>query len=226
MKISPDPAKKSPKQKQNGDKQPYHHGDLRAALLKAALLLIDRHGVKGFSLKDAAALAGVSTAAPYRHFADKAALLYALQGEGFALFNASLAAAFARGETASSKIVEMGVAYVRFAMQHPAHFRVMFGLTGGSEAGNSPEPDPSRASGFLLLVEAVTAFLPRVEPAVRNDLVIAAWSLVHGFAWLQIESAFEGTVAMGDVESQLRRTITLTLQQAGAGQSMDSPGNT
>jgi AcrR family transcriptional regulator len=203
----------------------YHHGDLRAALLQAALLLIDRHGVKGFSLKDAAALAGVSTAAPYRHFVDKAALLYELQGEGFVLFNASLAAAFARGQTASSKIVEMGVAYVLFAMHHPAHFRVMFGLTGGPEVGRSLEPDPSRASGFLLLVEAVAAFLPRAQPEIRNDLVIAAWSLVHGFAWLQIESAFEDTVEIGDVESQLRRTITLTLQQAGAGQSQDLPGN-
>jgi len=224
MKISPDLAKKRPKRNQNDDKQPYHHGDLRAALLKAALLLIDQHGVKGFSLKDAAALAGVSTAAPYRHFADKEALLYALQGEGFGLFNASLAAAFARGESASSKIEEMGVAYVLFALHHPAHFRVMFGLTGGPESGL--EPDPSRASGFLLLVEAVGALLPQARPEVRNDLVIAAWSLVHGFAWLQIEGAFAGTVGMGDVESQLRRTINLTLQQAEVGQSRDSAGNT
>ena len=213
MKILPDSTMQRPKRTQSGEKQPYHHGDLRAALLKAALLLIDRHGVKGFSLKDAAALAGVSTAAPYRHFADKQALLYALQGEGFVLFNAALAEAFARGETASSKIVEMGVAYVLFALHHPAHFRVMFGLNAGPESGLGP--DPSRASGFLLLVEAVAALLPEASAAVRNDLVIAAWSLVHGFAWLQIEGAFAGSVEIGDVESQLRRTLTLTLPRAG-----------
>jgi AcrR family transcriptional regulator len=209
MKISSPLPTKRPKRQAPGEKQPYHHGDLRAALMKAALLLIDRHGVKGFSLKDAAALAGVSTAAPYRHFADKAALLYALQGEGFALFNASLAEAYARGSDPGSKIVELGVAYVLFALHHPAHFRVMFGLAGGPESGL--EPDRSRADGFLLLVTAVVAHLPEERPEVQNDLVIAAWSLVHGFAWLQIEGAFAGTLEMGDVEEQLRRTLTLTL---------------
>ena len=215
MEISPDPVKKRPKQKQNGEKQPYHHGDLRAALLKAALLLIDRHGVKGFSLKDAAALAGVSTAAPYRHFADKEALLDALQGEGFALFNAALADAFARGDTPSSKIMEMGVAYVLFALHHTAHFRVMFGLAGGP----GTEPDTSRASGFLLLVEAVAALLPEAGPELRNDYVIAAWSLVHGFAWLQIEGAFAGSLEMGDVENQLRRSIALMLDRVAGAKS-------
>ena len=200
---------KRQKRTEDGAVQRYHHGDLRAALMKAALKLIDEHGVKGFSLKDAAALAGVSTAAPYRHFADKDALIFELQEEGFALFNAALAAANARGTTPGSRIVELGVAFVLFAMANPAYFRVMFGLAHG-QAG---EPDPSRISGFLLLVDGVAALLPEAEAQVRVDLVVACWSLVHGFALLQIEGVFDGTIQIGDVEGQLRGTLSLMIER-------------
>jgi AcrR family transcriptional regulator len=193
------------KRKTAGDKQPYHHGDLRAALMQAALLLIDRHGIKGFSLKDAAAHAGVSTAAPYRHFADKDALLRAIKGEGFALFDASLAAAYESATGAQTKIVELGVAYVRFALEHPAHFRVMFSLRGEEQA----EQGGDGASGFLLLVEAVTALHPHATPETRNDLVLVCWSLVHGFATLQLEGAFDDTLEIGDPEGRLRRALTV-----------------
>jgi AcrR family transcriptional regulator len=193
------------KQKTAGEKQPYHHGDLRTALMQAALLLIDRHGIKGFSLKDAAADAGVSTAAPYRHFADKDALLRAIQSEGFALFDASLAAAYESATGAQAKIVELGVAYVRFAFEHPAHFRVMFGWRGGEQS----EPGAGGASGFLLLVEAVAALHPHAPAETRNDLVLVCWSLVHGFAILQLEGAFGDTLRIGDPGGRLRRALTV-----------------
>ena len=202
------------KRTEDGAAQRYHHGDLRAALMRAALKLIDEHGVKGFSLKDAAALAGVSTAAPYRHFADKGALIFELQEEGFVLFNASLAAANARRTTPVSRIIELGVAYVHFAMANPAYFRVMFGLAGGQTG----EPDPSRKSGFMLLVDGVAALLPEAEAQVQIDLVVACWSLVHGFALLQIEGVFEGTIPIGDVEGQLRRTLSLMIERATSAQ--------
>jgi AcrR family transcriptional regulator len=197
------------KRQKREENQPYHHGDLRAALIKAAASLIDQHGIKGFSLKDAAALAGVSVAAPYRHFADKEALLYALQGEGFRLFNASLAAAYARGITPGSRIVELGVAYVLFALHNPAHFRVMFGLVGGTKT----EGDPDQSSGFLLLVDAVEALQPQMPPEIRNDLVVGCWSLVHGFALLQMEGAFAGSIEIGDPEYRVRRALTVMLEK-------------
>jgi AcrR family transcriptional regulator len=187
------------------EKQPYHHGDLKAALMKAALLLIDRHGIKGFSLKDAAALAGVSTAAPYRHFADKDALLRVIQSEGFALFDASLTLAFERADTALVRITEMGVAYVRFAMEHPAHFKVMFSLSDNDEGG----PGGGSKNGFMLLVEAVAALYPNATPETRNDLAVMCWSIVHGFAVLQMDGAFDATLSTGGAEGQLRRALGL-----------------
>lgn len=187
-----------------GHKQPYHHGDLRSALMAAALRLINKHGVKGFSLKDAATDAGVSTAAPYRHFADKEALLGAIQDEGFSLFNASLAAAYAKADTAQSKIVALGVAYVRFALEHPAHFRLMFSMSGdkasSAEMGNS---------GFLLLVEAVDRLHPDAQPEWRKDLVVVCWSVVHGYAVLFLDGALTVTTGIDDPEEHLRRSLTL-----------------
>jgi len=193
------------KRKGREEKQPYHHGDLKAALMKAALLLIDRHGIKGFSLKDAAARAGVSTAAPYRHFADKDALLRSIQSEGFVLFDAALALAFEGSDTALAKITEMGVAYVRFAMEHPAHFKVMFSLSDDDESG----PGGGSTKGFMLLVEAVAALYPNATPETRNDLVVVCWSIVHGFAVLQIDGAFDAAFGVGDAEARLRRALGL-----------------
>jgi AcrR family transcriptional regulator len=199
------------------EKQAYHHGDLRASLMASALALIERDGVKGFSLKDAAAAVGVSTAAPYRHFADKEALLYALKSEGFTLFNSALAEAYGRSEDPAGRLVELGVAYVVFALHHPAYFRIMFGLAGGSDPRSGPQPDPSHADGFLLLVKAVEALAPSAGPEAQKDLVLACWSLVHGFAMLQMEGALGRTVAIDDVggiEGQLRRTLGVLLMNS------------
>ena len=192
------------------EKQAYHHGDLRASLMASALALIERDGVKGFSLKDAAATAGVSTAAPYRHFADKEALLYALKSEGFALFNSALAEAYQRSQDPAGRLVELGVAYVVFALHHPAYFRIMFGLAGGPD----PQPDPSHADGFLLLVKAVEGLAPSAGPEGHRDLVLASWSLVHGFAMLQMEGALARTVAIVDIEGQLRRMLGVLLMNS------------
>jgi AcrR family transcriptional regulator len=192
------------------DRKAYHHGDLRAALLKAALKLIDAHGVKGFSLKDAAKMAGVSVAAPYRHFADKDALLEAIQVEGFGLFNAALSDAFASAATADARIEELGVAYVLFALRHPAHFRVMFGVRG--TGGPPEEHSPSElASGFELLVRGVAELHPEASAAVRHDMVLACWSVVHGFAMLQMETAFVGMTEIPAIERQLRRTLRMMI---------------
>jgi AcrR family transcriptional regulator len=201
------------------EKQAYHHGDLRASLMAAALALIERDGVKGFSLKDAAAVAGVSTAAPYRHFADKEALLYALKSEGFTLFNSALAEAYQRSQDPVGRLVELGVAYVVFALHHPAHFRIMFGLADGSERTPDVHPDPSQGNGgdgFLLLVKAVEALAPSAGPEAQRDLVLACWSLVHGFAMLQMEGALARTVAVGGIEGQLRRTLGVLLMSTAA----------
>ncbi len=197
------PGKKS---KLDAAKRPYHHGDLRSTLMQEALRLIDQHGVKGFSLKDAAAMAGVSTAAPYRHFDDKEALLRAIQSEGFALFDASLSRASALGLTPQSRIEELGVAYVLFALNHPSQFRVMFSLA----AHGQPKPDEQHESaGFRLLVDAVDELHPGAGEGDRTSMVLACWSLVHGFALLYLDGAFEGLVMPPSLELQLRQSLRL-----------------
>ena len=191
------------------EKQPYHHGDLRAALMAAALKLIDQHGVKGFTLKDAARMAGVSIAAPYRHFADKEALLLAIQEEGFAAFDAALAASRNPASTPKEQLIELGVAYLRFALGHPAHIRVMFGMTVSA----SPEPKQSHHGeiGYALLVESVAALNPRAPQDLQHDLVVASWSIVHGYALLQLDGAWAASGSTGDPETQLRRTLACLL---------------
>jgi AcrR family transcriptional regulator len=204
-------ARKSP------EKQRYHHGDLRAALMAAALELIDRHGVKGFTLKDAARMAGVSVAAPYRHFADKEALIEAIRDEGFAGFDAALGASSENAETPEQRLADLGVAYVRFALGHPAHFQVMFSMAGGADAQAAAGPRgreiPTGATGYELLVEAVAALEPEATPAAQRDLVLACWSAVHGFALLHLEGALLATVGSGDAEMQLRRMLARLLER-------------
>lgn len=105
--------------------KPYHHGDLRAALLDAADALLDQGGDGAVSLREAARMAGVSATAAYRHFADKEALLAALALRGFEAFGAAMAAAVAVGDV--SPHVARGRAYLRFALARPGRFRLMFG---------------------------------------------------------------------------------------------------
>jgi len=202
--LASKPARKSP------ESQPYHHGGLRAALIAAALELIEEHGVKAFTLKDAARIAGVSVAAPYRHFADKDALLLAIQEEGFAAFNAALAASRNAAATPKARLIELGVAYLRFALEHPAHIRVMFGNTGGAKLER--RPNSAAPAGYELLVEAVAAFTPHTPPEQQRDLVLACWSAVHGYAMLYLDGAFAATAGIGDPEAQLRRTLARLLE--------------
>ncbi|MGO9694994.1 MAG: TetR/AcrR family transcriptional regulator, partial [Mycobacterium sp.] len=104
----------------------YHHGDLKRALTSAALSLVAEKGPKGFTLTEAARRAGVSAAAPYRHFADKAELLAAVAEQGFRDLHADLAAAGARASDPRERVIELGRVYVRWAVTHPDHYQVMF----------------------------------------------------------------------------------------------------
>src|SRR5277367_6148177 len=106
------------------DPKPYHHGDLRRALLRAAIVIIEREGPSALSLRAVAREAGVSPAAPYHHFKDKSDLLNAIAEAGFeALGDAIKAAVTADTE---NKMGTIGVAYVKFARENPALYRVMY----------------------------------------------------------------------------------------------------
>jgi AcrR family transcriptional regulator len=169
-------------------RQSYHHGDLRRALLDEALATIRADGVEGVTLRDIGARLGVSRTALYRHFADKGALLAAVATEGFRLLRQRLVEAWEDGGRGDAAFHAMGVAYVRFAIDNPSHYRVMF---GGFLERRPPEPElqVEARGAFQALVDAVAA-LQRTGFLRKDDTVLAArhiWALVHGIAMLAID---------------------------------------
>lgn len=153
--------------------QPYHHGDLRNALLAAATEAIEQSGPAALSLRELARRAGVSHAAPAHHFGDKAGLLTELATQGYELLADAVHAA-------GPDLMEAGVAYVRFAVGHRAHFTVMF------EPGLYHPDDPGLVAAQARADQALSAALAASAPerAAEGELKLAAWSIVHGFAQL------------------------------------------
>jgi AcrR family transcriptional regulator len=194
-------------------KRPYHHGDLRTALIRAALSLVEEHGVKGLALSNAARLAGVSVAAPYRHFKDKEALLAEIAAEGFGLFRDALErAAQTHPRDKVKRLVEMGIAYVDFALDHRPHFKVMW--EGGISKAKYPEIETNAYEAYLLLEHAARDLLPTANSGKQQALVATAWSLAHGYATLTLEQELE--VVSGDTRKLLRQSLHLLVDQFAA----------
>ncbi|MCK6521431.1 TetR/AcrR family transcriptional regulator [Myxococcota bacterium] len=172
--------------------KPYHHGDLRRALLDAAMALIEENGgPHGWSLREAARRAGVSPGAPYRHFEDKQALLVALGLEGLERLNALCAEeAAAREPDPLSQFRAMGIATVRFAAHNPVHYRVM-NLPEVLMA-LQPHLQPTQDRVDQMVGEAVA------QPGVRLDdaalLSLAGQAMVYGIARMFVDGHF---AAMG-----------------------------
>jgi AcrR family transcriptional regulator len=205
------PAQTAPR-KVTRPKRPYHHGDLRAALIRAALSLIEEHGIKGLALSDAAHLAGVSVAAPYRHFKDKEALLAEIAAEGFVLFRDALARASSNNPGDKVKrLVEMGVAYVDFALQHRSHFKVMW--EGGIPKARYPELGKTAHESYLLLEKAALELVPTARPDRQQALVSTAWSVVHGYAMLTLEGELPAHGSEQSGGKRLRQSLHLLVDQ-------------
>ncbi|MFC8347977.1 TetR/AcrR family transcriptional regulator [Streptomyces sp. NPDC057280] len=179
-------------------RRPYHHGDLRRAILTAALDVIAADGPTALSLRDLARRAGVSHAAPAHHFKDRTGLLTSIAAEGFGLLATTLRQA--------SDLKEAGVRYVRFAREHPAHFQVMF--APGLLRTDDLELTTARALAGDALRESVSAVDPGdVDPRLAG---VAAWSLAHGFATLLLSHNLDGPVGEQDPE-EVFRTLAATL---------------
>ncbi|HVV50656.1 MAG TPA: TetR/AcrR family transcriptional regulator, partial [Polyangia bacterium] len=193
----------------------YHHRGLRQALVEAALAALPEVGAERLSLRALARRAGVSEAAPYHHFADKDALLGAVAAECALLLLAALEAAVAEaGGDQRARFQLTGVAYVRFAVAHPAHFRALE-LPG--VAARLPADVRRRVDAFyreeerrMRAAQAAGLF----APLPFDDLILAATSLVHGLAHLMIDGATP--VKRGDVAqaAKLARAVTAVM---GAG---------
>jgi AcrR family transcriptional regulator len=196
--------------------KPYHHGHLRQALLDAALELLTEQGLGGLTLRGVARRAGVSPAAPYHHFADKAALFEALLIETLeALAQAVREAIESTAGSPLEQLAAAGVAYVQFAVQHPAAFQILY----RPELRQLFQPVPTEQGGTLSPIEqagwatyqvlidtiVVCQDAALIAPGDPLPIALTAWSAVHGLAQLLLE----GVVPMTDREATLPEATRL-----------------
>jgi len=181
--------------------RPYHHGDLRPALLRTAVEAIGQAGPAATSLREVARRAGVSHAAAAYHFGDKAGLLTAVAVQGYRLLTEELRAA----QDAGRGFLEVGVAYVRFAVRHRAHFEVMY----RPELYRPDDPQVHQARGAAAVLLYGTA-----SPDARQLAAgAAAWSLVHGLATLWLNGNLpEG---LGNDPEEITRLVARYLNLPG-----------
>jgi AcrR family transcriptional regulator len=170
----------------SGQRRGYHHGNLREALVAAALELIAEKGPAGFTVAEAARLAGVSPAAPYRHFRDAEALLAEVALRGYERFAAALAAAWQDGSPDPQRAFEaLGRAYLAYARDEPAYYAAMF----ETHIALDRHPDLQAAGdrAFAILREAaerLTASLPKHRRPPSLMMALHVWAMAHGIASL------------------------------------------
>ena len=168
----------------------YHHGNLRDALLSAGLEALEGAEGKAPSLRELARKVGVSATAVYRHFPDKNALDKALALEGLGMLGREQERAATAAGGGSSGFAQAGRTYVRFALAHPALFRLIF--TQGEPIEHSDQPDPARA-----LLDSYTQELAG-DPDRAERLALQAWSIAHGIAMLMLDGRIPADDALID----------------------------
>lgn len=193
----------------------YHHGDLREAALRAAVSLIEERGPEGFTLREVARKVGVTHTAPYRHFADKDALLVAVAEEGFVGLHDAMVARRQGLTDPGQRLQAIGIAYVEYAVAHPSHFRVMHGLA--ADSCSDPGYVEAKGKTFQQLLDAIgdcqAAGVIAAGPVERYALT--AWAAVHGLADLLMSGAvFKMGLADGapaDVAALVTRQVIVGL---------------
>jgi AcrR family transcriptional regulator len=164
----------------------YHHGNLKEALVQAALNLIAEKGPSGFSFVEAARAAGVSPAAPYRHYRDRDALMFDVAARGFEQFEAQLTKAWDRGRPDPFAALErLGQAYLQFARDEPAFYSAMF--ESGLASDGTPELRQAGDRAFAVLREAAERLVETAPAGKRPPALMVAlhvWSMAHGVASL------------------------------------------
>lgn len=166
----------------------YHHGNLRAALLEAARDLLEAEGVAGVSLRGVARAAGVSRTAPYRHFADKQALLAAVAAEGFRAMGRRMQRVLEAHEDPTERLRAIGIAYVEYAAAHREHFHLMFSPELADRSAY-PELEEAAITTFGLLQSSVADAQEagQLRDAPLQELALLCWSVVHGLSALLVD---------------------------------------
>lgn len=194
------------------ERRGYHHGNLRESLVEAARRLVAERGPAGFTLSDAAKLAGVSPAAPYRHFRDRQALLREVAHLGFQELARRLGQSVKAAGQGPEGFMAMGRAYLDFAREEPAYYAAMFntGLTGADEPDGAAEqrPDP----GFALLEQAVGQFAGISDPVQRRQGAIIVYALTHGLASLAAPGSVAVPGDLGDVGQVLNIGVAAVMR--------------
>src|SRR5271170_5302274 len=202
--------------------QPYHHGDLRRALIDTALQLVTEEQDWTFSLRQVARRAGVSHRAPYNHFPEKLDLLAAVAAVGFERLRDGMVRAITGIDGAEALVVAIVRTYVRVGLENPALYRLMFG-PALSEAGSVDRPTVARAAGAearAVLEEAILhgarSAVFAVSPDSADDVAlaaIAAWSAAHGLTMFAIDRIPRADLSVDDMLDRLLRMVVTGLQQ-------------
>ncbi len=199
-------------------KATYHHGDLRAALVRAAIELLDESGETELSLRAVARQAGVSAAAPYRHYADREALLSAIAAVGYRDLAERLAAAHPSPST-PEQLAAVAIAYVQFALERPALFRIMFGEPCDRD-------NDERVAATAAVSEYVHAIVERTFPqADAEALATAVWALVHGLAFLYLDGKLDAStpsIVAGRITAAIDALLALTNMNPGVARQRQS----
>jgi AcrR family transcriptional regulator len=198
----------------SASKATYHHGDLRAACVRAAMELLEERGETALSLRAVARRAGVSPSAPYRHYADREVLVSAVAAVGYRQLAERLAAAHPSPST-PEQLASVATAYVQFALERPALFRIMFG-----EPCDRDNDERVAATAAVSLY--VRAIVERSFPQADADaLATAVWALVHGLAFLHLDGKLDAPTPAA-VADRVTAAIQALLSATSTG---GSPGN-
>ncbi len=163
------------------DERPYHHGDLKEAALSEGLRLLEQSSVEELSLRAIARNIGVSATALYRHYPDKKALLSAIAAEGLTRLGVAQSVAMRDASDGMEGFAAAGRAYVRFALAHPAVFRLVMSSEG------TTLPPGGDTTAMQLLKSSVAALSPEKSEQAHAVSVLRAWSMVHGLAMLMLD---------------------------------------
>ncbi len=181
----------------------YHHGDLRLALVNAGRRILEREGLEALTLRACAREAGVSHAAPQHHFRNLGELIAAIAASGFDDFVTALDASAAGAGNADAKLQAMGIAYVGFALAHPALYRIMFGIVAMQSESEAFRMARGRAWDQLL--DGVTA---AHGPTTADSDAVMIWSLVHGHAMLRLAQCMPGEARSDQMLRHALRTVS------------------
>jgi AcrR family transcriptional regulator len=200
----------------------YHHGDLRSTLIRVSLSIIEKEGLAALTLRRAAKESGVSHAAPYAHFRDLNDLLAAIKEEGFRDLLKIVANAAKKHPPGVAQFSAIAKTYLKFAIQHPATFEIMFHKPLGSEPSFPYTYIDTGRQIFTIATEALAGMLPKgVSKKDIQHRTIASWSAIHGICslWvgqtLQIIGASEVSPSLEKMADDVIELLAVTIAGAG-----------